>query len=312
MTEHDPDPDTADAAPLARYYTRVREDPWALQRVAVRSRVMAAWRAVLARRGHLEIDTPCYSAAGGRAEHPLGMRALLTCDIARVHNLSRVSTSGGPSTRCALYEADADQDTMRSLTVDLLEAVAPLSTRAAELIPTMHTPGVSVYTAVSEALGTTITPETAPEWLRVVTAEHGITAPHDACTADLVLAVYEQQVLPTIQQPQVYVDFPTAAFPLAQADTHDPRMTHRWALATAGGEIATATREETDLATVQHRQRTTTITPHPAQGLDPAWQAVFASGMPPAAGLTLHLDQLMMLMDTDHDQHRPVMPETES
>ncbi|MBA8827815.1 lysyl-tRNA synthetase class II [Saccharopolyspora lacisalsi] len=265
---------------LAQYCTALRQDPWAWQQVARRSRVMSEFRSVLARRGHLE------QPPGHRPERwhgqPLALRALVTCGFARVYEISRSTFPG--STRCEAYEADADLTTMQDLAVDLLSTVAAVTAPMPGIVLTAKARGVSVHAAVGGVLGTTVTPDTSRETLQRLAVEQGIVVDEAASVAELVYAVYEQRVVPVTHAPQLYTDFPTNAFPLARTCAHDERLAQRWTLVAAGGEIAAATAEEPDPATIQQRMRT-------PDG-DAEWWSVLA-GMPPAAGITVHLDHLM-------------------
>lgn len=99
--------------------------------------------------------------------------------------------------------------------------------------------------------------------------------------------------------PVVLMDYPAAAAALARRKPDDPRLAERWELYIGGLELANAFSELTD--PIEQRERFDACAAarralgKPVYPLDEAFLAALA-GMPPAAGIALGVDRLVMLL----------------
>jgi len=119
---------------------------------------------------------------------------------------------------------------------------------------------------------------------------------------DLDLVTRVEPALPT-DRPVVLIDYPAPLAALARRKPADPARAERWELYLGGVEIANAYSELTDPAEQRARfEQANTLrqqrgaAPYP---LDEAFLAAL-SGMPPAGGIALGVDRLLMILaDTD-------------
>lgn len=159
---------------------------------------------------------------------------------------------------------------------------------------------VSVLDAVSAALGTVVTMDTDPEDLAAAIARRGVDVSARHGTGSLVEAAYDALVEPATTMPTFYTDFPKETSPLARPHRTHPGLVERWDLVIAGMEVATAYSELTD--PVDQRERMTAQSRKAASGDPEAMQVdedflrALELGMPPAGGLGMGLDRLVMLL----------------
>jgi len=121
----------------------------------------------------------------------------------------------------------------------------------------------------------------------------------DADRFDLDMVNKVEPNLPTAC-PMVLMDYPAAAAALARRKPEDPRVAERWELYIGGIEIANAFSELTD--PVEQRERFEACAAErralgkPVYPLDEDFLAALESGLPPASGIALGVDRLVMLL----------------
>jgi lysyl-tRNA synthetase class 2 len=159
---------------------------------------------------------------------------------------------------------------------------------------------VPVYTAVSLAAGTDVTPAASVAELRELADKLHVPW-QDAWThGQLVLELYEHLVEGATIRPTFYTDFPVDVSPLTRAHRVDPRLAERWDLVAFGMELGTAYTELVD--PVELRARLTAQSLRAAAGdpeameLDEDFLDAFEFAMPPSGGLGLGVDRLVMLL----------------
>lgn len=330
------------ARALAARYAELRHVPAARNILQARSRVLDALRRALHDTGHLEVDTPllqCSRPAPGRSfrtetrsldphiylrSSPLHLRAMLTAGVDRVFEIGRsfrdepVDPTHSPEySLVELYQASADYQSLRTVAHQLITTAA----RAALGDTTVRSPtGVSIdlaagwkvipfYEAVSSVVRRQITPETPAEHLHELARDHRVPTRGTAGADEILLELYDRLVEPDTIAPTVYTDFPAGPSPLAQTCAHDPRLAQKWDLVIDGREIATAYTELADAGELHRRVAPDgeRILPSEAATLDDEWLDVFAAGMPPAGGLCIGLERLLITL-TGAAELRDVIP----
>ncbi len=103
-----------------------------------------------------------------------------------------------------------------------------------------------------------------------------------------------------LEHPVVLMDYPAAAAALARRKPDNPQVAERWELYIDGLELANAFSELTD--PVEQRARFEACAAErralgqPVYPLDEDFLAALEAGMPPAAGIALGVDRLVMLL----------------
>lgn len=120
----------------------------------------------------------------------------------------------------------------------------------------------------------------------------------------VVEAVWEAKVEPSLIQPTFIADFPVEISPLAKRHRANDRLTERFELHIAGGEIGNAFSELNDpfdqLERFLQQGKALQAGDEEAQPLDDDFITALSYGMPPTAGLGIGVDRLVMLLTNQH------------
>ena len=119
-----------------------------------------------------------------------------------------------------------------------------------------------------------------------------------------LLAKFENDIEHTLIQPTFIVDFPKSISPLSKASPEDPRIAERFELFINGMEVANGfselndPREQYDRFVDQMKERERGD--EEAMVLDEDYIRALSYGMPPAAGIGIGIDRLVMLLTNKH------------
>jgi lysyl-tRNA synthetase class 2 len=297
-----------------------------------RSQTVSEIRRFLAARRFVEVETPMlHPIPGGALAKPfvthhetlgvdlylriapeLYLKRLLVGGLEKVFEINRnfrnegVSTQHNPEfTMLEAYEAFADYFTM----ADLLEALIRDAAQAVtgglsvpwwdgdiDFEPPFRR--VRLIDLVREA-GADPDGDLAAECDR-------LGVPHDPRWpwGKLLVEIYEKKVERTLIQPTFVMDFPQDVSPLARPHRSDPRFTEHLELVIAGMEIAPAYSELNDPAIQRAKflaQAAGNLGPaEEAHRLDEDYLTALEYGMPPAGGLGLGIDRLVMILTDSH------------
>jgi lysyl-tRNA synthetase class 2 len=311
---------------IAARYAQFR-DPAARQILETRSAVTSTLRHLLHEQGFTEVDTPLLQRARpapGRSfrtetahqgphvylrSSPLHLRAVLTAGLPRVFEIGRSfrdepadPTHSPEYSLVEAYQAGGDYMSMRALARTLItaatEAAAALPGRGTVLPGTLvgEWPCVPFYQALSHATGEEVVPGTSTARMRELASAVHVAVRAQAGADEIALELYDRLVEPATDAPVFYTDFPAGPSPLARPSDEDGRVAQKWDLVIGGREIATAYTEQHDPE--QLRQALAGAGDHglssEATELDPEWMEVFSAGMPPAGGLCIGLERLLL------------------
>lgn len=213
------------------------------------------------------------------------------------------------------YLPYSDYMAMQRLTEDLIKRVAeavhgsavlPLRDITRPQAPPVLTdvsgpwPVVTVTEAVSRAVSRNISVHTDFETLLAIAAEHDVEVGPGMGPGAVFEELYAELVEPHTIEPTFYCDFPLETSPLTAPHRKHAGLVERWDLVANGMELGTAYSEMTD--PMEQRHRLTEQSLKAAAGdveameVDEDFLYALETGMPPAGGLGIGLDRLVMLM----------------
>ncbi|HZK35507.1 MAG TPA: amino acid--tRNA ligase-related protein, partial [Aeromicrobium sp.] len=205
------------------------------------------------------------------------------------------------------YEAYGSYDTMAELVRDLV-------LNAARAVGRTVVPGrdgseidleapwrrAGIHELVSEAVGETVSIDTIDTVLRALADKHGVTLQDHWGKDEIVLELFEKLVEHTLIQPTFVCDYPESVRPLAKKHRSEPGLVEAWDLVINGVELAPAYSELND--PVIQRQRLVAQSELAAAGdpeamdVDEDFLRALEFGMPPAGGIGMGVDRLVMLL----------------
>jgi lysyl-tRNA synthetase class 2 len=244
----------------------------------------------------------------------LYLKRLVVGGVERVYEIGRTfrnegvdATHANDFTMLEAYQAYGDYNTMadltRALVLDAARAVGSTVVPRAgggELDLAGPWAEVTVYGAVSDAVGRPVTPDATEAELRRLAAEAAVELQPTWDHGEIVLELYEQLVEHRLVEPTFVRDYPASVRPLARPHREDPRLAEAWDLVINGVELAPAYSELVD--PVEQRRRLLAQSMKAAGGdpeameLDEDFLRALEHGAPPMGGMGLGVDRLLMLL----------------
>ncbi|MGH7759056.1 MAG: lysine--tRNA ligase, partial [Candidatus Dormibacteria bacterium] len=298
-----------------------------------RGAVIQALRRVLDQRGYLEVETPVLQAipGGGSARpfrthhHSLGqdlflrialelhLKRLLVGGFDRAYELGRVFRNEGLSPRhnpeftlLEAYEAYGNLNSMKELCQALVlaavEAGATADAESVEATRELHPPFPSRPMAALVAEATVLDWDglwAEPARLASELQDQHVQLEPGLSSGQMLFAAYEQLIEPRLTEPVFVTDYPVEVSPLARLGP-DPRFVERFELVAQGRELANAFSELND--PVEQRRRLLEQArlreggDLEAQPFDEDFVQALEQGMPPAGGIGIGVDRLVMLV----------------
>ncbi len=310
-----------------------------LDRFQKRTKIVQAIRRTLDNRGFCEIEGPTLHAiAGGAAARPftthhntldmelymrialeLHLKRLLVGGMERVYELGRVYRNEGISpkhnpefTMLEVYEAYGDYETMMDLTESLvlgaidaiggdrkrpwagseIDFTSPFARKTYDELFAEHA-GVDPHDSQEvSALADRIGLDTAGKHPDVIKNE-----------------IFEEKVEDALVGPIFVIDYPASICPLTKRRRDNPQIAERFELFIQGMEIANAYTElnDPDLQEKLFRTQLAGLSEEDSMAkMDHDFVRALRHGMPPAGGLGIGIDRLVMLL-TDTQTIREVI-----
>lgn len=294
----------------------------------LRSRIVAEIRRYLTEQGFMEVETPMMQPiAGGAAARPfvthhealgidlylrvapeLYLKRLLVGGWEKIFELNRNFRNEGISRRhnpeftmLEVYEAYGDYETMMELAQGLITTVAEnvLDTLVVKrhdgqeinLRPPWRR--VRYRDLVEERLGKEWF-QLRPEERRARATAMGVEFPADAPDYEVTNAVFEKTIEPTLIDPVFVTHLPAELVVLAKQNKDDPSVVDVFELVINGQEIAPGYTELND--PVVQRERLLAQAAGHAEKLDEDFLVALEHGMPPAGGMGIGIDRLVMML----------------
>lgn len=300
-----------------------------LERFRKRTRIVQSIRATLASQGYVEIEGPTlHTIAGGAAARPfnthhntldmplylrialeLHLKRLLVGGIERVYELGRVYRNEGISPRhnpeftmLEAYQAYGDYRTMMDLTERLIVGAVQA---AGEQFVVPWQDGRIDFTP----------PFARRTYCELFQEFTGIDPADDSAVARLAAEigfetrgrhpdvlrneVFEERVEDQLRGPIFVLDYPASICPLTKRRRDNPALAERFELFVEGMEIANAYTElnDPDLQEELFRTQLAGLREEESMAkMDHDFVRALRHGMPPAGGLGLGIDRLVMLL----------------
>lgn len=308
-----------------------------------RARVIKEIRRFLDERGFIEVETPMMQPiAGGAAARPfvthhnaldidlylriapeLYLKRLLVGGFERIFEINRsfrnegISTKHNPEfTMLELYQAYADYEDMMQLTEELISTVVEktlgtLQVKYGDNVIDFTPPWtrMSMIEAVQRYTGEDFShfdSQRAQEQAKRL----GVEVAPDASWGTVLNEVFETFVEEHLIQPTFITGHPVEVSPLAKRNRENPLITDRFELFINSWEIANAFSELND--PIDQRQRFEQQLEQRRRGdeeahaMDEDFLIALEHGMPPAGGLGIGIDRLVMIL-TDSPSIRDVI-----
>ncbi|HEY3918585.1 MAG TPA: lysine--tRNA ligase [Stellaceae bacterium] len=300
-----------------------------------RSRIVACLRRLLIERGFLEVETPMlHTIPGGASAKPfnthhnaldlelylriapeLHLKRLLVGGLSdKLFEINRNFRNEGISPRhnpeftsLELYQAFVDYHAMMDLAELLISEAAKevlggtqavFGDKSIELAPPW--PRKTMAELVKDETGVDFLALSDDAAARDAARRLGADCPSSAGWGRALEAAFSAKVESKLIQPTHVIGFPREISPLAKADRHDPRLTERFETYVNGWEVANAFSEINDpldqLDRFKQQMKEREKGDEEAQHLDADFVLALEYGMPPAGGLGIGIDRLVMLL----------------
>ncbi len=309
-----------------------------------RSAIISCIRRTMESRGFMEVETPMlHPIPGGATARPfvthhnaldrdfylriapeLYLKRLLVGGFERVFELNRSFRNEGMDpthnpefTMVEAYQAFTDIDGMKELARAVIQAAClaandslQITYQGIEVDLGGEWRSCTMCELVSEKVGSEVTIDTPVDELRNLCKRFGIETEEPWGTGKLIAELYDELVESSIVNPTFVTAFPLEVSPLAKRNADNPLLTDRFELVICGHEYANAFSELND--PVDQRERfikqveAKESGDAEAMGYDADYIRALEYGMPPAGGIGIGVDRLVMLL-TDSASIRDVL-----
>jgi len=309
-----------------------------------RFRVISSIRRFMESRDFLEVETPMlHPIPGGATAKPfvthhnaldmdlylriapeLYLKRLLVGGFERVYEINRNFRNEGMSPRhnpeftmLEAYQAYTDLEGMMELLGSMVVAVADevlgcrkVTYGGVEI--DLNTPWrrATMIELTSEAAGEDISFDRSESELRGLCDRHSVSHEPSWGAGKLITELFEKLVEGQLIQPTFVTDYPLETSPLARKKPDEPRLTERFELIVTGREIANAFSELIDpvdqRARFEEQMHAKQAGDDEAMGFDEDYLRAMEYGLPPAGGIGIGIDRLVMLL-TDSASIRDVL-----
>lgn len=298
-----------------------------------RNRIIQSIRAFLDQRGFIEVETPMLqSIPGGATAKPfithhqaldidlylriapeLYLKRLVVGGMEKVYELSRNFRNEGMSikhnpefTMLEVYAAYQDYSDMMELTEEMIKKIAKdvlgtleINYQDQELDLSKPWKKLSVIESLKAVAGIEASFDQSVDELRLTAKKNDVEIEDMFGKGKIITELFEKLVEPKLVEPTFIRDYPKEVTPLARSHPENPNLTERFELIVTGREIANAFSELTNPQEQRKRfEEQVTLREkgdEEAQLLDEDFVRALEYGMPPAGGLGIGIDRLVML-----------------
>lgn len=299
-----------------------------------RSQILSTFRRFMESDGYMEVETPILQTIqGGATAKPfithfnaldqecylriateLHLKRCIVGGFERVFEIGRIFRNEGMDlthnpefTTMEAYRAFSDLEGVKALAQGVIKAANKAIGNPEVIEYQGQTIDLSGEWAsrpmtdiVSDVLGKQVTIDTPVEELAAAAREKGLEIKPEWTAGKIIAEIYDELGEDTIVNPTFVCDYPIEVSPLAKRFEDDPRLTHRFELVIAGHEYANAFSELND--PVDQAERFAAQMAEKAGGDDEAMEydedyvRALEYGMPPAGGIGIGIDRVVMLL----------------
>lgn len=299
-----------------------------------RSQILSTFRRFMESDGYMEVETPILQTIqGGATAKPfithfnaldqecylriateLHLKRCIVGGFERVFEIGRIFRNEGMDlthnpefTTMEAYRAFSDLEGMKALAQGVIKAANKAIGNPEVIEYQGQTIDLSGEWAsrpmtdiVSDVIGKQVTIDTPVEELATAAREKGLEIKPEWTAGKIIAEIYDELGEDTIVNPTFVCDYPIEVSPLAKRFEDDPRLTHRFELVIAGHEYANAFSELND--PVDQAERFAAQMAEKAGGDDEAMEydedyvRALEYGMPPAGGIGIGIDRVVMLL----------------
>ena len=300
----------------------------------LRSQVLSWTRRWLEDRGFVEVETPVFHPIlGGAHARPfithhnaldvdlylrvapeLYLKRLVVGGFEKVFEIARVFRNEGLSTRhnpeftmLELYQAYADYTDMMALVEELVSGLAQELLGTTDLVYggrslSLGAPWqrATMTDLIALHVGVEVDLDTPLAELRRIATGAGVPVDESWGPGKLILEIYEKTTESELWGPIFVMDYPKEVSPLARDHRSRPGWVERFEPIVAGRELGNAFSELTDpdeqRARFEDQARAGAAGDEEAMGVDEDYLRALEYGLPPAGGLGIGIDRLVMLL----------------
>jgi lysyl-tRNA synthetase class 2 len=309
-----------------------------------RSNIISAVRSTMLQEGFLEVETPMmHSIPGGAVAKPfithhnaldrelflriapeLHLKRLLVGGFEKVFEINRSFRNEGLSTRhnpeFTMLEFYAAFATFQG-TIDFTTRIIQSASEAIGNSDQIEWDGdqIDLTSFHTKTLAELVLAENADlsnedlsniETLRTYSSTHKISYKDSWGVGKILLEIFEKTVESKLIQPTFVTDYPVEVSPLSRRNNEDPAIADRFELFIGGKEIANGFCELNDPDDQADRFRDQVKAKadgdDEAMGFDEDYIAALEHGMPPAVGVGVGIDRLVMML-TNQSSIRDVL-----
>ncbi|MET8088803.1 lysine--tRNA ligase [Micromonospora sp. NPDC005220] len=325
----------SEEARVRQRYVDLIVRPQAREMVRTRAAAVRSLRDSLHGQGFIEVETPMLQLLhGGAAARPfvthsnalntdlylriapeLFLKRAVVGGVDRVFEINRnfrnegVDSSHSPEfAMLETYQAYGDYDTIGELTRNLVQQAA-IAVSGSTVVT--HADGrefdlggewrsVTLFGVLSEALGEEVTVRTERSRLVEYADKVGLAVDPKWGPGKLAEELFEELVVPGLEAPTFVRDYPEETSPLTRAHRSEPGLAEKWDLYVLGFELGTGYSELVD--PIVQRERLVAQAQLAARGddeamrLDEDFLRAMEYGMPPAGGMGMGIDRLLMAL----------------
>jgi lysyl-tRNA synthetase class 2 len=309
--------------------------PEARSNARLRPAVMRSLRNTFNSRNFLEVETPMLQVMhGGAAARPfktfsnayemdlflriapeLYLKRCVVGGLEKVFEINRNFRNEGADSSHSpefamieTYEAYGDWNTMAELTRTLVQDAAK-AVFGSHVVK--HHDGreldlggkwseVSLFDAISDAIGEKVSAQTSMEDLKKIASKLGIKSDPKWITGKLAEVIFEHVAIDKLNGPTFVKGFPIDTSPLVRAHREIAGIAEKWDLYVEGFELATGYSELIDPVIQRERlveqAKLGASGDLEAMGLDEDFLRAMEHGMPPMGGMGMGVDRLLMAL----------------